>query len=298
MRVLISGASGLIATELKAQLRALGHEPLSLVRRTAKSSDEVEWNPANGYLSPGVIDTVDAVVNLGGATTGKIPWTKKYKSELISSRLDSTKTLVDAINQASNKPKVLLSGSASGFYGERGDELVDESTPKGEGFLSDLAAQWEQEASKAQTRVVLLRTTMVMSRKLGALGKLMPIIRLGIGGALGSGKQWWAFISVVDEARAIIHLMNDKNASGAYNITAPEAATCKQMVDALAKAVRRPALLRVPAFAMRLLIGEAADELLLCSQKMTATRLQSTGFKFEHPSLSAAVAYVVSDPQK
>ncbi|MFM2185207.1 MAG: hypothetical protein RIS55_855, partial [Actinomycetota bacterium] len=161
MRVLISGASGLIATELKAQLRALGHEPLSLVRRTAKSSDEVEWNPASGYLTPDVIDTVDAVVNLGGATTGKIPWTKKYKSELISSRLDSTRTLVTAINSASKKPKVLLSGSASGFYGERGDELVDESTPKGEGFLSDLAAQWEQEASKAQTRVVLLRTTMV-----------------------------------------------------------------------------------------------------------------------------------------
>lgn len=296
MRVLISGASGLIATELKAQLRALGHEPLSLVRRTAKSSDEVEWNPASGYLTPGVIETVDAVVNLGGATTGKIPWTKKYKGELISSRLDSTKTLVEAINQASKKPKVLLSGSASGFYGERGDELVDESTPKGEGFLSDLAAKWEQEANKAETRVVLLRTTMVMSKKLGALGKLMPLIRLGIGGALGSGKQWWAFISVVDEARAIIHLMNDENASGAYNITAPEAATCKNMVDALAKAVRRPSLLRVPAFAMRLLIGEAADELLLCSQKMTATRLQSTGFEFEHPTLKSAVAYVVARP--
>ncbi len=296
MRVLISGASGLIATELKAQLRAQGHEPLSLVRRTAKGPDEVEWNPASGYLTPGVIETVDAVVNLGGATTGKIPWTKKYKAELISSRLDSTKTLVEAINQASKKPKVLLSGSASGFYGERGDELVDESTPKGKGFLSDLAAQWEQEANNAQTRVVLLRTTMVMSKKLGALGKLMPLIRLGIGGALGSGKQWWAFISVVDEARAIIHLMNDENASGAYNITAPEAATCKQMVDALAKAVRRPSLLRVPAFAMRLLIGEAADELLLCSQKMTATRLQSTGFEFEHPTLTSAVAYVVSKP--
>ncbi len=117
MRVLISGASGLIATELKAQLRALGHEPLSLVRRTANSADEVEWNPATGFLTPGVIETVDAVVNLGGATTGKIPWTKKYKEELIASRLDSTKTLVSAINQASKKPAVLLSGSASGFYG-------------------------------------------------------------------------------------------------------------------------------------------------------------------------------------
>jgi uncharacterized protein (TIGR01777 family) len=296
MRVLISGASGLIATELKAQLKSLGHEPLSLVRRTARDSSEVEWNPSEGYLTPGVIETVDAVVNLAGATTGKIPWTEKYKQELISSRLDSTRTLVNAINTATKKPKVLLSGSASGFYGERADDLVDETTPKGEGFLSDLAAQWEVEASKAQTRVVLLRTTMVMSRKLGALGKLMPLIRLGIGGALGSGKQWWAFISVVDEARAIIHLMNKSDASGAYNITAPEPATCEQMIDALAKAVRRPAFLRVPAFAMRLLIGEAAQELLLCSQKMTANRLIESGFRFEHPTLQNAVDYVVEKP--
>lgn len=296
MRVLISGASGLIATELKAQLKSLGHEPLSLVRRTARDSSEVEWNPSEGYLTPGVIETVDAVVNLAGATTGKIPWTEKYKQELISSRLDSTRTLVNAINTATKKPKVLLSGSASGFYGERADDLVDETTPKGEGFLSDLAAQWEVEASKAQTRVVLLRTTMVMSRKLGALGKLMPLIRLGIGGALGSGKQWWAFISVVDEARAIIHLMNKRDAAGAYNITAPEPATCEQMIDALAKAVRRPAFLRVPAFAMRLLIGEAAQELLLCSQKMTANRLIESGFRFEHPTLQNAVDYVVEKP--
>lgn len=296
MRVLISGASGLIATELKVQLKRLGHEPVSLVRREARNTSEVAWDPATGYLQEGIIETVDAVVNLAGATTGKIPWTKKYKEEIVASRLNSTKTLVDAINGASKKPKVLVSGSASGFYGDCGETELGEASPKGTGFLSDLAAQWETEAQKAEksTRVVLLRTTMVMSRKLGALGKLLPLIKAGIGGPLGNGRQWWAWISVVDEARAIIHLIENENCSGAYNITAPEPATCAQIVKSLAKGLRRPALLTVPAFAMKLLIGEAATELLLCSQKMTATRLVESGFVFEHPDLDSSVKYVLS----
>jgi len=296
MRVLISGASGLIATELKVQLKRLGHEPLSLVRREARNASEVAWDPATGYLQEGIIETVDAVVNLAGATTGKIPWTKKYKDEIVASRLNSTKTLVDVINGASKKPKVLVSGSASGFYGDCGDAELGETSPKGTGFLSDLAAQWETEAQKAEksTRVVLLRTTMVMSRKLGALGKLLPLIKAGIGGPLGNGRQWWAWISVVDEARAIIHLIENENCSGAYNITAPAPATCAQIVKSLAKGLRRPALLTVPSFAMKLLIGEAATELLLCSQKMTATRLVESGFVFEHPDLDSAVKYVLS----
>ncbi|MFM5903601.1 MAG: TIGR01777 family oxidoreductase [Microbacteriaceae bacterium] len=296
MRVLISGASGLIASELKVQLRKLGHEPISLVRREARSADEVSWNPATGTLDVAVLETIDAVVNLGGATTGKLPWTKKYKQELVASRLDSTRTLVEAIKAANNKPKVLISGSASGFYGDCNDAELDETAPKGTGFLSDLAAAWEKQALEAQgsTRVVLLRTTMVMSRKLGALGKLLPLLKLGIGGPLGSGKQWWAWISVVDEARAIIHLIENEQCSGAYNITAPEPATCEQIIRELAKGMKRPALFRVPAFAMRALLGEAADELLLCSQKMTADRLIDSGFKFEHPDLASACRYVLS----
>ncbi len=296
MRVLISGASGLIATELKIQLKRLGHEPLSLVRREARNTSEVAWDPATGYLQEGIIETVDAVVNLAGATTGKIPWTKKYKEEIVASRLNSTKTLVDAINGASKKPKVLVSGSASGFYGDCGDTELGEASPKGTGFLSDLAAQWETEAQKAEksTRVVLLRTTMVMSRKLGALGKLLPLIKAGIGGPLGNGRQWWAWISVVDEARAIIHLIENENCSGAYNITAPEPATCGQIVKSLARCLRRPALLTVPSFAMKLLIGAAPTELLLCTQKMPPTRSVESGFVFEHPDLDSAVKYVLS----
>lgn len=294
MRVLISGAGGLVGTELIKQLRALGHEPIALVRREAAGDHEISWKPGVERLDPEIMESIDAVVNLGGATTGRIPWTKNYMQTLISSRLDTTKTLVEAINASKNQPKVLVSGSASGIYGDRGDELLDETAGKGEGFLSDLASAWEAEAQKANTRVVLARTTLVMSKKLGALGRLLPLIKAGIGGPLGSGNQWWAWISLEDEARAIIHLIDNDETTGAYNLTAPEPATCKEMVVALGKALKRPTFFRVPSWAMRLLIGVAADELLLCSQKMTATKLLSTGFEFNHPTLKDAVDYVVS----
>lgn len=294
MRVLVSGASGLVGTEVIRQLKEQGHEPLRLVRRKATAADEVEWNPSEGYLQPGIMETVDAVVNMAGATTGKIPWTAAYKREIVSSRIDSTRTLVNAMQAASKRPSVMVSGSASGFYGDSGDRLLSESAPKGTGFLSDLAHEWEQEALKAPTdvRVVLARTTMVMSRKLGALGRLLPLIKLGIGGPLGSGRQWWAWISLPDEAAAIIHLIKTPTASGAYNLTAPEPATCGQIVKALAKNLKRPSLIAVPAFALKLLIGEAAIELLLCSQNMTADRLLATGFKFQHPTLAESAAWV------
>jgi uncharacterized protein (TIGR01777 family) len=296
MRVLISGASGLVGSEVARQLQAQGHEAIRLVRRKAVTANEVEWNPATGSLPADLMDSIDAVVNMAGATTGKIPWTAKYKREIISSRLDSTRTLVDAMAAANNPPKVFVSGSASGFYGDCGDQVLSENSPKGTGFLSDLANQWEQEALKApkSVRVILARTTMVMSRELGALGRLLPLIKLGVGGALGSGKQWWAWISQVDEARAIIHLINTPSASGAFNLTAPQPATCKDIVVALAKELKRPAIVAVPAFALKVILGEAATELLLCSQNMSAQKLLDTGFTFTHPRLQEAAAWVVS----
>lgn len=294
MRVLISGATGLIATELAKQLKAKGHTPVSLVRREPRNKDEVFINADLGQFDPSVMNSIDAVVNLAGATTGKIPWTKKYMREIVDSRLSTTRVLVSAINQASNPPKVLISGSASGIYGDRGDQWLDEDSGKGTGFLSDLAFEWEQEALKAKTRVVLVRTTMVMSKKLGALGKLLPLIKLGVGGPLGSGKQWWAWISLEDQARAIIHLIENEQASGPFNITAPEPATCEQIVHALGKALHRPTIFRVPAWLMKLVIGVAAEELLLCSQKMSAEKLIKSGYKFNHPTLREVVEYVVS----
>lgn len=295
MKVLISGASGLIATELIRQLQDSGHQPIKLVRRAAARSDEIEWSPATGKIAEGALDGIDAVVNLAGATTGKIPWTKKYKEEIVSSRLDSTRTLVEAMRKSSNPPKVFVSGSASGFYGDCGDSELDESAPKGAGFLSDLAAAWEEEAKKAPSgvRVVLIRTTLVMSRRLGALGRLLPIIKLGAGGPLGSGKQWWAWITVRDEAAAIIHLIKTESAAGVFNLTAPEPATCSQLIASLAKKLNRPFWFPAPAFVLKIALGEAASELLLCSQKMTSDRLLATGFKFQDPTLEQAAAWVV-----
>lgn len=296
MRVLISGATGLVGSEVIRQLESEGHEALRLVRRKPTSPKEVEWNPAVGYIQDGIMETIDAVVNMAGATTGKIPWTAKYKEEIVNSRIDSTRTLVKAMASAKRRPEVLVSGSASGFYGDTGDKILHETAPKGSGFLSDLAHEWEQEALKAPTdvRVVLARTTMVMSRKLGALGRLLPLIKLGIGGPLGSGKQWWAWISLPDEAAAIIHLIKTPSAKGAFNLTAPEPATCGQIVHALAKDLKRPSLISVPAFALKALIGEAAVELLLCSQNMSGDRLLATGFKFQHPTLREASAWVTN----
>ena len=294
VKVLISGASGLIGTELVRQLKASGDTPLRLVRRKARNSEEIEWNPNAGVLDSAALEGIDAVVNLAGATTGKLPWTSKYKEEIISSRIDSTRTLVRAMAECKNPPPVFISGSASGIYGDRKDEVLTEDAGKGTGFLSDLAYAWEQEALKANTRVVLARTTMVMSKKLGALGKLLPLIKLGIGGPLGSGKQWWAWISLEDEARAIIHLIQNDSCSGPYNLTAPEPATCADIVKGLAKALKRPAFFRVPAFLMNTLIGIAAQELLLCSQKMKSHRLEQTGFVFKHPTLVESVGYVLS----
>ena len=292
MRVLISGASGLVGTELRAQLKALGHEPISLVRRAAKDSSEIEWNPSKGHLSEGALDDIDAVVNLAGATTGKIPWTPAYRKEIIASRLDSTRTLVNAINSAKKKPSVLISGSASGFYGDCADQWLTEESPKGSGFLSDLAWQWEEQAKLAKTRVVLVRTTLVMSPARGALARLLPLIKMFVGGPIGTGKQWWAWISLRDEARAIIHLINS-DASGAFNLTAPEPATCSDVIHALAKAAKRPAWFRIPGWLMKLVFGEAAQELLLCSQKMSADKLIAAGFQFDHATLEQAARYSI-----
>jgi uncharacterized protein (TIGR01777 family) len=204
--------------------------------------------------------------------------------------------LVESINGCKKPPSVLISGSASGFYGDTKSANASETSPKGTGFLSDLSANWEQAATEAKTRVVIIRTTMVMSRKLGALGRLLPLIKFGVGGPLASGKQWWAWISLPDEVNAIIHLINTKSASGVYNLTAPEPATCIDVVRSLAKHLKRPSLVPVPAFALRLAFGEGADELLICNQKLSADKLVASGFQFQHPTLDSASAWVVKNP--
>ena len=295
MRVLVTGATGLIGSEVIRQLKARGDEVVTMVRRTPQNEFEREWQPDRGYIQPETMVGIDAVVNLAGATTGKLPWTKKYKEELIWSRVRATELLVQAMDEVKAKPTVFISGSASGFYGDTFDDNKVETDAKGTGFLSDLAHAWEQAALKApnKVRVVLVRTTMVMSRSKGALGRLLPLLKLGVAGPLGPGIQWWAWITLPDEAAAIIHLIDTKTASGAFNLTAPEPATCKQIIDALGRAMHRPTFIPVPSFALRMAFGEGADELLICSQKLSADKLLASGFKFQHPTLASAAKYVV-----
>lgn len=294
MRVLISGASGLIGTELTKQLRALGHEPVLLVRREKRAPHEVSWNPKLGEIEPGIMDSIDAVVNLAGATTSKIPWTPKYAKTLVSSRLLSTRLLVDAINESNTPPKVLISGSAEGFYGNGGDTLLTEQSPLGTGFMAELSNDWEQEAKRAKIRTVLARTTLAMSRNAIALKLIKLMISVLFVKSLGDGKQWWAWISVEDHARAMIHLIQNQDAQGPYNFTAPQPATCEQIFAALGKELRRPNLIRIPAWAMRLTAGEAADQILLTSHRMSAEKLLATGFEFNHPTIEKAARYTVS----
>lgn len=294
MRVLISGASGLIGTELTKQLRALGHEPVLLVRREKRATHEVSWNPKLGEIEPGIMDSIDAVVNLAGATTSKIPWTPKYAKTLVSSRLLSTRLLVDAINESNTPPKVLISGSAEGFYGNGGDTLLMEQSPLGTGFMAELSNDWEQEAKRAKIRTVLARTTLAMSRNAIALKLIKLMISVLFVKSLGDGKQWWAWISVEDHARAMIHLIQNQDAQGPYNFAAPQPATCEQIFAALGKELRRPNLIRIPAWAMRLTAGEAADQILLTSHRMSAEKLLATGFEFNHPTIEKAARYTVS----
>lgn len=294
MKVLISGASGLIGTELTLQLRALGHEPIHLVRRAARAAHEVSWDPKRGLLETEIMESVDAVVNLAGATTSKIPWTPKYAKTLVDSRLDSTRLLVDAINSAKNPPEVLISGSAEGFYGNGGETLLTEQSPLGEGFMAELSNDWELEAKKAKIRTVLARTSLAMSRNAIALKLIKLMISALFVKSLGNGKQWWAWISVEDHARAIIHLIQTKDAKGPFNFTAPEPARCEEIFAALGKELRRPNLIRIPAWAMRITAGQAADQILLTSHKMSADKLLSTGFVFNHPTIQQSASYTVN----
>ena len=293
MKVLVSGSRGLIGTELIKQLEASGHQPIRLVRSNPRAENELLWDPAIGVIPEGIMNDVDAVVNLNGATTSRIPWTPSYVKKLISSRILSTRLLVEAINAAKTPPKVFISGSAEGYYGNGGERVLTEDSPLGTGFMAELSNDWEQEAKRASIRTVLIRTTLAMSKNAIALKLIKLMINLLFVKSLGNGKQWWAWITVEDHARAIVHLIENPDANGPFNLVAPEPATCEEIFAALGKELNRPNLIRIPAWAMRLTAGSAADQILLTSHRMSAEKLLSTGFQFNHPTLQQAARYTV-----
>jgi hypothetical protein len=289
LRILISGASGFIGTELARQLEADGHTVIRLVRSRPKSPSEVQWAPATGTLDATVLGTVDAVVNLSGASTGRIPWTKRWRKQILDSRIDATRTLAAAITDAPHPPSVFLSGSAIGYYGDRPGEHLTEQSPKGTGFFPDVVGAWETAARAVPraTRVVALRTGVVVGRG-GAFTPLVPLTRFGLGSRFGNGGQEWSWISLHDEAAAIRHLLTS-TISGPVNLTAPTPATSDQVTSALARRMRRPYLLRIPSRIITTFLGDAGRDLLLTSERVAPERLLADGFEFRHVSVESAI---------
>ena len=291
MKIVISGASGLIGTPLAEQLVKNGHHVTKLVRRPARSG-ESQWDPRTGQIDAAVIDGADAVIHLAGAGIGDKRWTAAYKREVLESRTLSTALLARTIASSTTKPKVFLSGSAIGFYGARGDEQLGDDGSLGSGFLADVCRDWEAAAAPAQqvgVRTVFLRTGIVLSPRGGALKKLLPLFRLGVGGRFGNGKQWQSWISITDELNAIEHLLT-ANVQGPVNLTAPEPVTNAEFTKVLARVLKRPALFPVPTFGPRILLGgELADALLFTGQRVLPNRLEASGYRFAHRDLESAL---------
>lgn len=290
MRVAVSGSHGFIGSALVRRLAALGHDVVALVRSSA-GPDDILWNPAAGRLEASDLIGVDAVVNLAGAGIGDHRWTDEYRREVLESRTKSTSLLASALTSIEGGPTVFLSGSAIGVYGDRGDEQLDERSTPGDGFLADVAKAWEASTAAAEAagvRVVHLRSGIVLGDG-GALARMLPMFKLGVGGRFGSGRQWMSWISLTDEVEAIVHLLSSE-VSGAVNLTAPEPVRNRDFADALGGVLRRPTFVPVPAFGPRLLLGaERADALLFESQRVHPRVLTVDGFTFAHPAIEGAL---------
>ncbi|QGV82834.1 TIGR01777 family protein [Streptomyces ficellus] len=291
-RVAVTGSSGLIGTALVRSLRADGHEVVRLVRRPARSGDEVEWDPRRQYVDAAGLAGCDAVVHLAGAGVGERRWTEAYKKEIRDSRVLGTAAIAEAVASLDVPPKVLLCGTALGYYGDTGSRAVDETAPAGDGFLPSVCVEWEEAAAAAEEagiRVAYARTGLVVAREGGAWGRLFPLFRAGLGGRLGDGEQYWSFISLHDEVAALRHILDTESLAGPVNLTAPDPVTNREVTAAMGRVLRRPAFLHVPAPALRVALGDFASD-VLGSQRVLPTRLLGSGFRFAFPTIDTAIA--------
>jgi len=292
MDVIVTGSSGLIGTALVADLEGDGHRVRRLVRRASRGPDEVRWDIGAGEIDRAGLEGADAVVHLAGPGIGDKRWSEERKRELRDARVDGTTLLAEALAGLAAPPRVLLSGSAIGIYGDRGAEKLTEKSKPGDDFLAGLCVEWEAAAAPAADagiRVALLRTGIVLAPGGGALEKLLPLFKLGLGGRLGSGDQFWSWITLEDEIRAIRHLI-DAEVSGPVNLTAPEPETNHTITTTLGEVLHRPTLLPVPRFGPKILLGsEATEAFLYASQRVYPKVLEADGFTFTHPDLEAGL---------
>jgi hypothetical protein len=295
--VVIAGSSGLIGGALIRALESQGTRVVRLLRPDSPpAGDSARWDPAAGTIDAQVLEGTGAVVNLAGVGIGDRRWTPAHKAAVLDSRVRSTTLLAETMAGLDRPPPVLVSGSASGFYGDRGEETLDEDSGPGAGFLADVCRSWEAAtgpAAAAGIRVVHIRSGIVLSPDGGALGKLLIPFKMGVGGRIGPGTQWWSWISIHDEVAAILHIIRSSELSGAVNLTAPNPVRNEEFAAALARVLSRPALLPVPRFLLRAALGDFADEGLLGSQRILPRRLEETGFEFAWPELEPALRELV-----
>ena len=293
MLVAVTGASGLIGTAVVRRLRAEGHQVLRLTRSRPSGPDQVQWDPMAGRLDPDALAKADAVVHLAARNIGdRLRWTAATKRDLLQTRVVGTGLVAETMAGLAEGPRVLVCASGVGFYGDRGDEVLTEASSGGRGFLADVVRRWEEAADPARAaglRVVHLRTGPVQTAAGAGLPKQALMFRLGIGGRLGSGRQWLSWISLDDIAGAYLHALTREDLDGPVNAVAPNPVTNAEFTATLARVLHRPAVLHIPAFGPRLVLGEAADELLFVSQRARPARLQATGYRFQFPELEPAL---------
>ena len=293
-RILVSGSSGPIGAALLPALKAQGFTVTRLVRASGAGSDQIVWEPSR-RLSPEIASGFHAIIHLAGESiVGR--WTAAKKRRIIESRVQGTTHLAEAAAKAPQPPRVFISASAIGFYGNRGDEVLREDSPSGDGFAAEICRQWEastQPVAKAGIRTAQMRIGVVMSADGGALPAMLPPFRMGLGGRLGNGRQWWTWVSVRDVVGAIQHVLNHDELSGPVNTVAPNPVTNADFTRILASVLNRPAIFPMPAFAVRLIFGEMGEELFLGSQRVQPTKLEATGYQFQHPDLKNALKEIL-----